>query len=419
MGVILATTLFLTACGGGSPSVDSSTGSDAPAKPSADAPAEKNDEPEVLSIWTYFSENEQRTFGKLADQFAADNNVNVVVEYIPFGDYKKQISVALASDSLPDIIMIDNPDHAAFASMGVFEDITEQMNAWEGKDHYFEGPLKSTMLDDKYYGIPVTSNCLALFYNEDMLEAAGVVPPTNWTELQETAKALTTPDVFGLGVASPKSEEATFQFLPWMIAADGSYDALNSPGTIKAVTLWADMIEAGSVSKETINWGQGDIQKQFSAGKLAMFVGGPWMMSQIDADAPDINWNVAKIPQDVKFASVLGGENMGIVKGNNVELAWEFLQYLGDFDTVKDFISQTGYFPPRKDVAQDSIWTEDPIKNVFMDQMQYAMPRGPHEKWPEISAAIYTALQESLTFNKTPEEALNDAQVIVDGLLNK
>ena len=57
------------------------------------------------------------------------------------------------------------------------------------------------------------------------------------------------------------------------------------------------------------------------------------------------------------------------------------------------------------------------VLKVFMDQMQYAMPRGPHPKWPEISSVIYTSLQESLTFTKTPEQALNDAQNALDPLL--
>lgn len=421
LGIILASALLLTACGGKTPAKpDNNTGNSNPTNEvtendtSTDTEASKE-----LTVWASFADIQQEMFTKLSKDFSDANDVSVNVQYIPFGDYKKQLSVAIASDSLPDLIMIDNPDHAAFASMGIFEDITERMNAWDGKDNYFEGPMASTMLDGKYYGLPVTSNCLALFYNEDMLSEAGVEPPTNWAELQEAAKKLTTDEVFGLGVAAPKNEQATFQFLPWIISAGGSYDKVNSPETISALTLWADLIEDGSMSKETINWAQGDVQKQFSAGKLAMFEGGSWAVPQIEEDSPDLNWGVVKIPRDQEFASVLGGENIGIIKGKNVDLAWEFLKHVGSFDTVKDFLAPTGYFPPRKDVAQDPIWTEDPIRKVFVDQMQYAMPRGPHPKWPEVSASIYTALQEALTFTKTPEEALNDAQITIDELLSK
>ena len=41
--------------------------------------------------------------------------------------------------------------------------------------------------------------------------------------------------------------------------------------------------------------------------------------------------------------------------------------------------------------------------------MKYAAPRGPHPEWPQISTAIYTAMQEALTGVKTPEQALKDA----------
>ena len=383
-----------------------------------DKQAAADDEP--LKIWTYLSQNEQKAFEELIADYEEKTGTKIAAEFIPFGDYKKQLSVAVAAGSLPDIIMIDNPDHAAFTSMGIFEDITDKMNAWDGKDKYFEGPLKSTMLDGKYYGIPFTSNCLALFYNKKMLAEAGVEVPTTWDELEAAAKALTKNGVYGMAVGSPKNEEATFQFLPWMLSANGSYDKVNSPEVIKAATLWSDMIQDGSMSKETPMWGQGDAQKQFAAEKVAMFEGGPWMVAQIQADNPDLEFGIATLPIDQKEASVLGGENLGIVAGSKkVDEAWEFLKYVGDFDVMSKFIGQTGFFPPRSDVAAQKQWTEDPIKAIFAEQMKSAMPRGPHPKWPEISEAIFTALQEILVGQSTPEEALNKAQEKIDPLIAK
>lgn len=375
---------------------------------------------EPLKIWTYLSQNEQKAFEELIADYEAKTGTKIAAEFIPFGDYKKQLSVAVAAGSLPDIIMIDNPDHAAFTSMGIFEDITDKMNSWDGKDKYFEGPMKSTMLDGKCYGIPFTSNCLALFYNKKMLADAGVEVPTTWDELRVAAKALTKDGVYGMAVGSPKNEEATFNFLPWMLSANGSYEKVNSPEVIKAATMWSDLIKDGSMSKETPMWGQGDAQKQFASEKVAMFQGGPWMVAQIQQDNPDLEFGVATVPIDQKEASVLGGENLGIVAGSKkVDEAWEFLKYIGDFDVMSKFIGQTGYFPPRSDVADQKEWTEDPIKAVFAEQMKSAMPRGPHPKWPEISEAIYTALQEIEVGQSTPEDALNAAQTKIDALIAK
>ncbi|WP_156299680.1 ABC transporter substrate-binding protein [Streptobacillus canis] len=382
-------------------------------KESTDATEEK-----VIKVWTYLSNNEAKVFQTQLDNYSKEKGVKIQAEYIPFGDYKKQLSVAIGAGTLPDIIMIDNPDHAQFAQMGIFADITDKMNAWEGKDMYFKGPMLSTMVDGKHYGLPFTSNNLALFYNKKMLNEAGVEVPTTWVELKEAAKKLTKNGIFGMAVGSPKNEEATFQFLPWMISAGGSYDKLNSEGTIKAASFWRELIVEGLMSKETPTWGQGDAQKQFSAEKVAMFIGGPWMVSQITTDNPNIEFGVAMMPVDKVNASVLGGENLGITSSTkDLDAAWDLLKYIGDYNTVKEFIGQTGYFPPRSDVAKEPEWTTDPIKKVFAEQMQYALPRGPHAKWPEISEAIYTALQEIEVGALTPEEALNNAQMKIEPLL--
>ena len=375
-------------------------------------------ETQEILVWSYYSGNEQKAFEEMTADFnASQQAVQVKVEFIPFADMKKQLSVGIAANKLPDLAIIDNPDHAAYAAMGMFEDITEKIAGWSEKDAYFEGPWKSTILDGKQYGIPLDSNCLALYYNVDMLKAAGVEPPTTWDELKKVAAATSKDGVYGLAIAAPKSEEGTFQFLPWLLSTGASIEKLDSPEAIKAVDYLTQLVAEGSMSKEVIVWGQGEIEKQFAAGKAAMMVNGPWMIPGIKADAPNMNWNVVKVPMDKQYASVLGGENIGIVKGKNVEAAWTYLQYIGSPDVVKNFISKTGYFPSRKDVAQDKIWTEDPIMKVFADQMQYAQPRGPHAKWPEISNAISTALQEALTQTKTPEVAMQDAQKTVESLL--
>lgn len=380
--------------------------------------SEDTQKEKVIKIWMYLSNNEAKVFQKQLDQYSKEKGIKIQAEYIPFGDYKKQLSVAIGAGTLPDIIMIDNPDHAQFAKMGIFADITDKMNSWEGKDMYFKGPMLSTMVDGKNYGLPFTSNNLALFYNKKMLKQEGVEVPKTWVELKNAAKKLTKNGIFGMAVGSPKNEEATFQFLPWMISAGGSYDKLNSEGTIKAATFWRDLISEGLMSKETPTWGQGDAQKQFSAEKVAMFIGGPWMVSQIKEDNPNIEFGVAMMPIDKVNASVLGGENLGITSNaKDIDLAWDLLKYIGDYNTVKEFIGQTGYFPPRSDVAKEPEWTTDPIKKVFAEQMQYALPRGPHPKWPEISESIYTALQEIEVGAATPEEALNKAQIKIEPLL--
>ena len=58
---------------------------------------------------------------------------------IPSADFKKQLSIGASADELPDFVIIDNPDHAAYAAMGIFADITDKFDI----STYYEGPVNS------------------------------------------------------------------------------------------------------------------------------------------------------------------------------------------------------------------------------------------------------------------------------------
>jgi multiple sugar transport system substrate-binding protein len=119
-----------------------------------------------------------------------------------------------------------------------------------------------------------------------------------------------------------------------------------------------------------------------------------------------------------KPASDLGGENFAIVKGNNVDEALSFLKFVAAPAEMKTYIDEFGYIASRKDVAATQ-FSNDPIMKVFVAQMAYAQPRGPHPRWPEISDAISLAFNESITGAETPAEAAAKAQKTIDGILGK
>lgn len=368
-----------------------------------------------LRVWDAYANNSQKAWLAAIDKFnTSQDKVEIVNEYIPFADIKKQLSIGLTAQNLPDIVVIDNPNQAAFSAMGLLEDLTPKINNWSEKDKYFEGPWKSTIYNGKNYAIPLDSNCLGLYYNVDMLQKAGITPPETWDQFRAAAKKLTKDGVYGLAMSAVKSEEGTFQFLPFLLSSGATVEKYNSAEGNKALSFVTQLVKDGSLSKEAINWTQTDVEKQFAAGKAAMMINGPWQFTPLKNDAPNLKYATVKIPKDAKFASVLGGNNIGIIKGHNVDAAWTFLEFLGKPENLKQFVQATGYFPPRKDLTNDKYYTDDANLKAFMDQMQYAMPRGPLAKWPQVSEAIYTSIQQSLTMQKSPEDALKEAQPKID-----
>lgn len=373
-------------------------------------------EPSEVTVWYYWeAEGHQKTLNKVIDDFnATQDAVNVVAKYVPFADFKKQLSIGASADELPDIVILDNPDHAAYASMGIFADITGKFDVSD----FYEGPVNSATIDGKLYGVPFGSNCLALFYNEDMLQAAGVDVPTTWEELEVAAAATTTDNVYGIAFSSLQNEEGTFNFLPWVWSTGASSYEMNSEGGIKALTFVNDLIDAGSMPTEAINWTQGDTKNQFISGNLAMMINGTWQVPGMRQDVPDLNWNVAMIPQDKQQASGLGGENFAVIAGGNEDGAVTFLEYATQPEVSLFMMNAMGYIAPNKTTASGQ-FDGDPVYQVFVDELEYAGARGPLPEWPQVSDAISLAFNEVIVDISTPEEAAAKAQETIDGILGQ
>ncbi len=368
--------------------------------------------PTEIRFLSYFPESIRDMTQRIIDDFNHTHpGIVVRYEYVPLENLKRMLLVANASGDLPDVVMIDNPDNAAFAQAGILADITDLVARWEGKGRFLAGPWRSTIYKGRQYGIPFDSNCLALFYDRGALDRAGVRVPETWEELRAAARKLTAPGRYGLAISAFPSEEGTFQFLPWLLSAGGDVDQVDSPAGVRALEFLRSLITDGSMSAEVIGWTQFDAQKQFSSGRTAMMINGPWNFRSLERDSPKLAYGIAKVPRDVKFASVLGGENLAITRQAKRDAAWAFVQYAASREIIARFASATGELPPRTDAARPGdVWERDPRLSVFLDQIQYAMPRGPHPRWPEISNIISRAIQEGLSGSKPPRKALEDAQ---------
>jgi multiple sugar transport system substrate-binding protein len=372
----------------------------------------------TVTVWNYWeTPKHQETLARVCKDFnSSQNTIEVVTKYIPFADFKKQLSIGAAASELPDIVIIDNPDHASYSAMGIFADISDKLASWPDLKQYFEGPLNSCKLNGKLYGIPFGSNCLSLYYNEDMLRAAGVNPPKTWDELKNAALKTTKGNVRGFGISSVQNEEGTFGFLCFLWGSGNTSFQINNANGIRALSLVRDLAKSGAMPKEVINWTQGDVMNQFISGNLAMMINGPWQVPTMREQAPTLKWNVVQLPVGAKPASDLGGENFGVVKGDKVNEAIAFLKFVASPAEMKTYINDFGYIASRKDVAATQ-FTSDPIMKVFAAQMASAKPRGPHPRWPEISDALSLAMNEAITGVATPEAAAAKAQKTIDPIV--
>ena len=369
-----------------------------------------------VTIWYYWeAEKHQEALNTLIQRFNdSQSDITVEAKYVAFADFKKQLSIGASADELPDLVILDNPDHAAYVEMGIFADITGLFDV----STYYDGPVNSCTVDGRLYGVPFGSNNLLLYYNEDMLAEANKEVPTTWDELLDVAKATTTDTVSGFAHSSLQNEEGTFNFLPWVWSTGATSYEINSEGGIKALTFIQELVESGAMTKEAINWTQGDTMNQFISGNLAMMINGTWQVPTMRAEVPDLNWNVAPIPKDVVQTSGLGGENYAVIAGGNEAATIEFLKFATSKEQCLYMMNAMGFISSDSTIAEGQ-FEGDPVYEAFVEAMNYTYARGPLAEWPDISDAISLAFNEVITGASSPEEAAAKAQTAIDNILGQ
>jgi multiple sugar transport system substrate-binding protein len=334
---------------------------------------------------------------------------------------------AYSSDQAPDIIAVDNPEHALFAARGAFLDLTAMLETSSviKPENYFPGPLASTMWKGKHYGVPKATNTIALYYNKDMFKAKGLdpaKPPQTWAELMDAARKLTDPaaNVYGIAFSAKASEEGTFQFLPWAQMGGASYQNINTDGAVKALDIWKTILDEKLASPDTLTRGQWDSTGTFNSGNAAMAISGPWELDRMVAEAK-FDWGVTLLPVPEKGAersSSMGDFNWAIFANtDHPEEAFKVLEYFVSQDAR--MFSDFGLLPARSDtpIAETGQPLKDAALKVFLEQLKYARPRGPHPEWPKISKAIQDAIQAALTGQASPKDALDQAAERIKAVL--
>lgn len=276
-----------------------------------------------IEVWGVFDDSDA-----YAPAFAAWQKVNPFVdkmEYRKFSvdTYKQDLLDALAAGNGPDIFMIRNSWMPAFADkitpipeglinireyQSQFTDVVSRDNVWT---------------DGKIYGIPLSTDSLALYYNKDLLNAAGITqPPATWEQLQADAERITNIDANGSIVTAGVSlggwdttparngniNRASDIFLA-MIAQSGGLMSQNTGGANqaekidfsgaavqKAFDLYGSFSSANS---RAYSWNpsQHHSLDAFAEGRLAMTINYSWQYQVFKRKNAKLNIGLAPLPQ--------------------------------------------------------------------------------------------------------------------------
>ncbi|GAA3615309.1 sugar ABC transporter substrate-binding protein [Microlunatus ginsengisoli] len=392
--------LALAACGGGS---DSGSGSGASSAAAVDS----------LTVLDYYSDEPGHT--QIGDQLSkCGTSIGVAKvdhQSVPGPTLIQKVLQQASSKTLPDVLMLDNPDIQQIAATGALAPLGDYGVTADG---YAPGPVAAATYQNQLYGLQPGANTLAIFYNKDILDKAGVKPPTTWAELKDTAKKLTVGKQYGFAFNATADYEGAWQFLPPMWTNGGDETNLKSPEVAGALQLWKDLVDDGSASKSVVNWSQADVNDQFIAGKAAMMLNGPWQIPALDK--AKVNYGVVKFPVNQAgqtSVAPLGGEAWTVpVTGDDAKMtkAAELVKCMNSDENQLLRAKQGGIVPTKLALA-DQFAKEDPEMAGFIEPVSTARARTGKlgDKWPDTAKVIYTGMQLVLTGQATPAEAMAKA----------
>jgi len=345
----------------------------------------------VLRVGTGDSGEGLTPHNRIIEAFEAANpDIQVQLEPVGSGDYYARILTQIAAGDPPDLLQIGDDAVPMFVDRGAFVPLDDFIAGEYPLDTgiYLPGMLSPGQWDGSQYLLPKDYSSLAVYYNKNLFDAAGVPYPQDgwtWEEFVETAKALTVVDASGAvtqwGAQLPAAWTTGFE--AWVAQAGGrliSEDGtqftgfMDSPEVAAAVQFYSDLYHVHKVAPPPADMNAfGGGNSEFDNGTAAMRIFGRWPQAGM-RENPNINLGVVGLPAGAERANVLFWGGFGISSlSENPEAAWRFLRFYVGAEGAQ--VWKDWALPAVASVAEEAGMMQDPIEGAWLGELNHLAPR--------------------------------------------
>ena len=339
--------------------------------------------------------------------------------------HKAKLLLAAAAGRLPDIASVDSFWMPLFMAGHHVQPLDDY---WPSADRADFLPFTIQTLSDgagHVYGVWHGTDCRVLYYRKDLVAP----PPRTWAELLDTASRIARErHIAGYLYNAGRWEAAVFDHLPMFWAQGGELvDAEGRPvfgeppnreRMVNVLAFLRDTIRTGASPRSVL--ANNDYQQLTSAavaGDVAMFLGGSWQLRDLQtglSPAEFDKWDMAPIPQrDAGTGSTGTGGWVWVVFARDParrQAAAEFLLSVESSTNVGRIDQVTGQLPVRPSVYRNvSFFRDDPWYARFGQMLVHGRARPAVPIYPALSEQLQLAVGYSVSGEKTPERALEDA----------
>jgi len=396
----------------------------------------------TLSVWGV---DDKKVFDNLIAYYTQYNpSAKITYTQIDPANYESDILRAFAEGAGPDVFEIGNQSLPRWRS--VLAELPEAYSSQFGmlqmqtdfpsvvQDDFMIDPTPTTT---GIYALPLSIDTLAMFYNKEMLDSAGIaVPPATWDDFESDVQKLRIVNSSGQitrAAAAIGGSEASIPEAPdilsllmlqngtQMVSSDLSTAKFADDATGAGLSAFNFYLQFANASSPYYTWNDamGDDTQSFASGQVAIIFGYHNDLVSIEAKAPFLNVGIAPVPQPTGATiSISYPKYNGLAvyqKSRYVTSAWQFILTLTAYaNGEKIYTDATGNPPALRSVIAADANNAD--LSVFAKQALAA------HSWYEInnlsiSDIFNTAIESALTGSASPGEALKQAESSVSTLM--
>ncbi|HWH93244.1 MAG TPA: extracellular solute-binding protein [Baekduia sp.] len=375
---------------------------------------------------------------RIVAPFEKRTGINVKVELVGWDVQLDRIRNAAVSGEAPDVTQAGTTQVPFFAALGGFEDLSSRVSQIGGASAYAPGIWKTSQVEgqDGTWGVPWFTEARTIYYRKDALAKAGVDPKTAFESqaaLKSTLQKLKAVTEIGgkpiapFGGPGKKAYDLVHNLMPWVwdsggaeLSDDNKSSTINSPQAVQGVKFATDLVSEGLWDKSMLERDGQQVEDQFKGGRLAVFIGGPWVL-QSSTRADDDTWTaaarknigVASMPggNDNKGFTFIGGSNLMMFKSSqHKDAAWELIKYLSDDQVQTDYAGLMGMFPARLK-PQEAEGTVDADHEAFYAAIKdQGRSYAPIAQWAQVENAYKNQFGQILD-KAAGKGALSDQEI--------
>ncbi|SEG92008.1 multiple sugar transport system substrate-binding protein [Nonomuraea solani] len=382
-----------------------------------------------LKFWGDWSGEGEQQFRTMTAAFNK-THPKIQVEYVVQEDMLTKFLTASTSGQAPDVMFWDRWRTAGYAPKGVLHPIDDRLKK-DGieRERFYGEAMRELTHGGKLYGLPLTVDARALFYNKAHLKAAGIEPPRTWAELERAAVKLTEREggklvraglsMDDVGLFSMYLRQAGGQ----MVSDDCARTTFNGPPGLQVLGLWDRMIKAG-VYQSGFEKGLGEGTDAFATGKVSMILTGPWNITTYKKYGKDLDFGIVPPPSGPQGgqASLMGGFGLVIPQaGKHKEEAWEFVKWwTAEKENAVLWAKTSLNIPGNVQAARDPFFAGDPFWKPILDTLEYAKIRPACAGYaPMEEESLIPGLQLLMEGKAGAQDALTQAQQQGDRVLTE